>query len=241
MGDLKVLGLGYARTGTASLKRALELLGFPTYHMFEIFNRPADASLWLRVDSEPENRKILFDQIFASYEATVDLPSILYWRDLIKYNPNAKIILTLRDSNAWYDSFQSTILKAFESISYMLGHYVSSPAMYQMMKKLPLSQFKGCLSDREKIIDVFEKHNADVIKHVPPEKLLIYKVDQGWKPLCNFLNVPVPEDIPFPHINDRQELSHVIKNIEARGRLLMLVISILLLFFILFLFSWCTV
>ena len=239
MGDLKVLGLGYSRTGTSSLKRALELLGFPTYHMFEIFNRPADASLWLRVDSEPENRKILFDQIFASYKATVDLPSILYWRDLIEYNPNAKIILTLRDSNAWYDSFQSTILKAHASISYITGHIVSGPAMYRMIKKLTLSQFNGRLSDRKQIIDVFEKHNAEIVKHVPPERLLIYKVDQGWKPLCNFLNVPVPEDIPFPHINDRQELSNVLNKIETRGRLIILAISILLLFFIRFLFSWC--
>lgn len=211
MGGLKVIGVGFPRTGTSSLKCALDQLGFHCYHMFEIHKHPSHVSLWLRVFDEKENREQLFEEIFLDYQATVDCPSIIFYRDLLKCYPDVKFILSLRNSHSWYESFRDTIGKAIQSIPCAIGEYISNPSFYKMIKKIDKSLFNGNSSDPQHVIEVFEQHNARIIEHIPAEQLLVYRVEQGWKPLCQFLNVPVPENEPFPRINDRKKMLEIIE------------------------------
>ena len=216
MTTIKVIGVGYARTGTLSLKTALDQLGFRCYHMFELFNRPADAPLWLRAYNG-ENRQHLFKKIFADYEATVDFPSISFCRDLLDQYPDAKVILTVRDSDSWCESFQNTINKFHQSVSYLIGLYVKNPALFKIVNKSLISPLARHFSNKQHIIQVYEEHNAEMLKYVSPERLLIYRVEQGWKPLCDFLNVPTPGNTPFPRMNDRETMVEVLQQIERVG------------------------
>jgi Sulfotransferase domain len=216
MSGLKVIGVGYARTGTFSLKIALDRLGFRCYHMFELFNRLEDAKLWLRAYNEEEREEVL-KAIFSDYEATVDFPSITFYRDLIKQYPDAKVIRTIRDSNSWYDSFQSTINEAHQSVPYLIGCRMKNYALFKVIDRCLIRPFAENFSNRPFIISYFEKYNAEVIESIPAERLLIYRVEQGWKPLCEFLNVPIPDDIPFPHANDRQHLIALLNQTKKMG------------------------
>ena len=217
MGGLKVIGAGFGRTGTFSLKTALDRLGLHCYHAFELLNSPRDASLWLSAIDDEESRKRLLEQIFSSYEATVDFPSVYFYRELIEYYPDAKVILTLRDSDSWYDSFRETIMEANTSVLYKITRLVHGYAIYKLMKKMFIAMLGVNLSDRQHIIKAFEQHNADVLKYVPAERLLVYRVEQGWKPLCDFLNIPVPEDTPFPHFNEREKMLERINKMKMLG------------------------
>ena len=217
MGGLKVIGAGFGRTGAFSLKMALDRLGLHCYHTFELLNKPLDAPLWLRTIDDEENRRRLFEQIFSGYEATVDFPSVYFYRELLEYYPDAKVILTLRDSNSWYESFSDTVMEANKSLRYKIARLVHGHAIYQLMKKTFVGMLGTNLSDRQHIIKVFEHHNADVLKHVPAERLLIYHVEQGWKPLCDFLNIPMPEDLPFPHFNEREKMLERINKMKILG------------------------
>ena len=238
MSGLKVIGVGYARTGTFSLKLALDRLGFRCYHMFELFNRPADAALWLRAFDGEEREKML-REIFSGYEATVDFPSITFYRDLIKEYPHAKVILTMRDSSSWYDSFQSTINEAHQSVPYLIGCRMKNYALFQVIERCLIRPFAGNFSSREFTISVFENHNAEVIKYIPADRLLIYRVEQGWKPLCEFLNVPIPDDIPFPHANDRQHLIELLNKTKKMGWSCIIICITVVLFLAGFFGYWC--
>ena len=239
MADLKVIGVGYPRTGTSSMKIALDRLGFQCYHMFEIFNRPSDISAWLRMYDETsnKNRKHEFDKIFADYKATIDFPSVHFYRELIEYYPNAKIILTLRDANSWFDNYQNTIQKGFESIPCIIGHLLTKPTFYKMIRKVTYSSFGTLTPDRQCAIEAFEKHNLDVLKYVPAERLLVYRVEKGWKPLCDFLNVPVPDDTPFPYANDRKQMQKMVDK-EVRTGWLFIILCFIIIAFIFQMFCY---
>lgn len=217
MCSLKIISPGYSRTGTSSLKAALDQLGFPCYHMFEIFKRPLDASAWLRIYNDRENRQHLFEHIYAGYEAVTDFPSAHFYRELIEYYPDAKVILTVRDAKSWCESFEETIINAYRSIPCMIGHYVTSPTLFRLIRKTTYSEFGTLFPNQQLMIQVYEQHNADVIKHVPTERLLIYNIKQGWEPLCKFLNVPLPEDTPFPRVNDRKEMNGKMNELTRIG------------------------
>jgi hypothetical protein len=239
MGGLKVIGVGFGRTGTFSLKSALDQLGLHCYHAFELLNRPADADLWLRAIDEKANRRDLLEQIFIGYEATVDFPSVYFYHELIEYYPDAKVILTLRDSNSWYESFRGTVMEANASVSYKIARYIHGYAIYKLMKKTFIAMLGNNMWDRQHVIEVFEQHNTDVLKHVPAERLLVYRVEQGWKPLCDFLNLPVPEDTPFPHFNEREKMLERINKVKMFGRLY-IVICVAAIFIVvgLFFYYW---
>lgn len=191
---LKVIGTGLGRTGTMSTKLALEQLGLPCHHMVEVFMHPESAPLWVAAgEGRPD-----WEALFEGYTAMVDHPGCQFWRELIDYYPDAKVLHTVRDADKWFDSTQATIFSP------------ASPAMARM--EGPMKAFfdhvhgwyGGDLHDRAFMVDFFARHTAEVVATVPKDRLLVFNVAEGWAPLCAFLDVPVP-DGPFPRENTTQQ------------------------------------
>jgi hypothetical protein len=191
---LKVIGSGYGRTGTMSLKLALEQLGFgPTYHMVEVFKNPQAPGWWVdAADGKPDWAKI-----FAGYSSTVDWPNATFYAELAQAYPDAKVIHTERDPEAWFKSTQATIFS--DAIS---GDPASPFAA--MSEKVVRRLFDGRMHDHDHVIEVYNRHNAQVRATIPAERLLVYELAQGWDPLCAFLGVPIPQS-PMPKVNSTEE------------------------------------
>lgn len=193
--SLQVIGAGFGRTGTASLKLALERLGLgPCHHMTEVLPDAGRVALWTRIGGgEP-----LWDEAFAGYRATVDWPACTYWRELAEHYPLAKVILSTRDAGSWFESVNETILSARASAA------LAPTPMGAMLEKTIWRLFDGRMDDREHMVACFERHNAEVIAGLPPERLLVFEARDGWGPLCEFLGVEVPDE-PYPRVNSREE------------------------------------
>ncbi|MCB1489899.1 MAG: sulfotransferase family protein [Bauldia sp.] len=197
---LEVIGAGFGRTGTMSAKLALEELGLgPCFHMADFFRREDGEVLkqkWERAaygDGSPD-----LDDLFDGYRSTVDFPGCVYWRQLADHYPEAKVLLTVRDPERWFASAKETI---FNPASYDPPLPERTDSWGRMVYKLIVRDtFGGDTADRDHCIDVFNRHNAMVRATIPPERLLVYEVGEGWEPLSGFLGVPVPET-PFPREN----------------------------------------
>jgi Sulfotransferase domain len=201
---IQVIGAGLGRTGTLSLKAALEELGFAKcYHMGEVLARMDDARTW---DAAARGEPVDWDRLFAGYRATVDVPACLFYSELLEKYPGAKVILTVRDPERWYDSMRQTIYFAHNAFPRWAA--VLNPRMRvfrRMIDGLWERMFRGRFEDRAFAIDVFNRHNEQVRRDIPADRLLVYEISQGWEPLCAFLGLPVPEGKPFPHLNDAAE------------------------------------
>jgi hypothetical protein len=206
---LKVIGAGLGRTGTLSLKLAIEHIGFgPCYHMSEMLGSIRSAMpLWIAAaHGDPD-----WDGIFDGYPATTDYPGCTFWRELAAKYPAAKIILSSRNPESWFESVSATIFSP--------GHrarFENNPAMAEFFA---LTVFKGIedkLDDRDAMIAFFNDWNQTVIDEVPPERLLVYTPGDGWEPLCAFLGVPVPE-APYPRVNSREEITERTGDIHDQG------------------------
>jgi hypothetical protein len=222
---MRVIGVGFGRTGTASLKVALERLGAgPCYHMSDVIARPERARAWIAAATD---QPPAWEEIFDGFASTVDWPGAAFWEELVEAYPEAKVILTVRDPQRWYDSAESTIFRAWRRARSPLARSlvrlssVRNPAMpdFRAMTEAIISQrvFDGREGDRAYATGVFEQHISDVQKVVPSERLLIFEVTQGWQPLCDFLGAPVPDE-PFPRINDATEFNR--RQVAARRRML---------------------
>jgi hypothetical protein len=198
---LGVIGAGFGRTGTLSLKGALEGLGFgPCYHMVEVIEHPEHVGFWQRA---AEGGEVDWDEVLAGYCAAVDWPACNFYAPLAARYPEAKVILTVRDPEGWYDSAWQTI---FPRITRPVAEDDTvARARIQMQRRVVIEQaFAGDIADREHALAVFRRHVAEVQRTIPPERLLVYQVADGWEPLCRFLERPVP-DQPFPHVNASEE------------------------------------
>jgi hypothetical protein len=195
--SLKVIGAGYGRTATLSLKLALEQIGFgPCYHMTEVFLKPESAGLWIQAaNGNPD-----WEAIFKDFAATVDFPGCTFWRQLSEYYPQAKVLLSVRDPQKWFESTQETIFSE-RGIDMVL-----KTPMKPFLEKVVWNLFGDRIHDRDFLVDAFNKHNAEVQRSIPKERLLVYEASQGWEPLCKFLGVPVPA-APFPRVNSREEMN----------------------------------
>lgn len=202
---LEVIGAGFGRTGTLSLKFALEKLGFvECYHMASIIRDPKDAPVWLRAS---RGESVDWDALFAGYKASVDWPACNHWRELSEHYPDAKVLLSLRDPEAWYASVMNTIypqttknLAAPDEATRAAGTWA--------MKVVWEPVFDGRMDDREHVMRVFDEHNESVIRSVPADRLLVYRPGDGWEPLCEFLGVNVPDE-PYPHVNTTEQYQRV--------------------------------
>lgn len=204
---LEVIGAGYGRTGTYSLKTALEQLGFgPCYHAIELMRNPEHVPRWERAVEGANN----WDEVFAEYRSTTDFPAVSYWRQLVDYYPDAKVVLTVRDGRKWFESVRNTILQEMNldgegsfgppgggepsSVEKLMARMMDDDANYH---------------DEEEMVARFERHNAEVQAYVPADRLLVFEVKQGWAPLCEFLGVDVP-DSEFPRLNDSDSFKDLI-------------------------------
>lgn len=225
---LKVIGAGFGRTGTTSLKEALEALGFDKcYHMGEVFENDGHAKFWYEASiGQPVN----WDELFAGYQATLDWPACTFYKELMVQYPDAKVLLTVRDPERWYDSVFNTIHRMSQILPGWLGWFSSDVRLgMNMFHNLVWKEtFHGKFTDKQYTIDIFNQHIAEVKRIVPPERLLVYEVKQGWEPLCDFLNLPIPPDKPFPHANDREQFQQIIKQ-YSRLRFVSAAVGLLLL------------
>lgn len=207
---LEIIGVGYGRTGTLSIRKALNDLGFPCYHMFDILfdpRRKADVDFWMEVADAPAGTSHDWERIFAGNLATVDFPACAAWRDLIRAYPAAKVLLTLhpRGPEAWYESTRRTIYMGTDlEAATSFGRKVNAMMDRLVWKGL----LRNSMEDRDAAIAQYQAHIDEVRAAVPPERLLIFSADQGWEPLCAFLGIPVP-DVPFPNVNNRDEMSRI--------------------------------
>jgi hypothetical protein len=194
---LRLIGAGLGRTGTLSLKVALEQLGYgPCYHMAEVLMQIDTApGLWLQAhDGQPD-----WNRIFDGFSSTVDYPACIFWKQLADYYPDAKVLLSVRDPQSWFESTQASIFGP------MMDLLRQTPAA-TFLDRVLFEQFGDRLHDRDSMIDHFNRHTDAVVSAIPANRLLVYEAKQGWAPLCAFLGVPVP-DAPFPRINSREEMA----------------------------------
>lgn len=182
--------VGFGRTGTDSLRSALEILGFgPCHHMRVLFEDPMEMQRWRDIAKDPNPD---WDSVFSGWRSLVDWPSARYWRETTTHFPDAKVILTLRSPESWWNSFARTIGKMIEADN--------DPASVRNTI-IDRDIFEGRALDRDHALSKFEQHNAEVAKTIPGKRLLELELGTGWEPLCAHLDVAVP-DIPYPSSND---------------------------------------
>jgi len=225
---LEIIGAGFGRTGTLSTHAALNRLGFPCYHMFEVTRNPANRAhldFWRTVANTPPDTAHDWEQVFGRYRAAVDNPACCVWRELLDAYPQARVLLTLhpRGAEAWYDSTIETIYFTENRWQFKVLEWLtpSGRRFGDMARKLIWQRsHRGTMDDRARALAHYAAHIEEVRGAVPPERLLVYSADQGWEPLCRFLGVPVPDE-PFPNVNDRAELKRSIERMVARAHRLL--------------------
>lgn len=197
---MQIIGAGFGRTGTKSMKLALEHLGFgPCYHMHEVFANPEGIPLWHKAAFGGE---IEWNDLLGGYPSGVDWPVSYFWEPLSHRYPEAKVLLTVRPADEWYTSMANTI---FSSLSGKMPQDESHNEWREMVDKIVREDtFDHRTDDRAYCEAVFERHSQRVKETVPADRLIVYEVGSGWAPLCEGLGVPVP-DIPFPKTNTTAE------------------------------------
>lgn len=192
---LRLVGAGLGRTGTNSLKLALEqLLGAPCYHMLEVFLHPEHTEQWHRAT---RNEPVDWDQLFDGYAAAVDWPVAGFTDVLMEHYPNAPVLLsTRRDAEAWWKSYSETIMLAME-------HAEASP-WKDMVTDMLVTRFTEEWNDKDRAVAAYEQHNALIRRMVPADRLVEWQPGDGWGPLCAALGVAEPAE-PFPHVNKTED------------------------------------
>ena len=214
--SLQVIGAGAGRTGTMSMQAALERLGFgPCFHGRHFFDHPERLPLWR---AGAQGSRTVWKSAFAGYAATLDWPSMAFWRELVEAFPEAKVLLTIRDPDEWYDSVHRTIFQMFgpdaqnEQVSKARRMVPGMGEAGAFLNEMLWDRvFSGRFADRDHAIGVYLEHNAAVEREVPPSRLLVIPTGSGWEPLCSFLGVAVPDE-PYPHLNEAAGFQQLVEN-----------------------------
>jgi hypothetical protein len=225
---LQVIGAGLPRTGTTSMKAALERLGFgPCYHMFEIIRHPDHVDRWLPAAT---GQRLDWGRVLAGYQATQDWPASHFWREQAAAFPEAKVILTVRDPHAWFVSFRTLIGRRAalpdraeipeQAAAAMDGMRRLTPVLNTIRQSMfgPEWHFGMDMTDEEAAVAAFHRHVTTVTEELDGHRLLVFDVREGWRPLCEFLGVESPDEA-FPHLNDSQSMQRNIEQTMATGRL----------------------
>jgi hypothetical protein len=198
---LQIVGAGLGRTGTSSLKVALEELGIGrSYHMSEVGKNPAHMDLWI----DAANGKPDWNELFRDYDATLDYPACTFWRELADFYPESKVVLSIRDASSWFESTQATILSA------ELNDTIRGQPLGEMIQRVIWDTLDNRMDDRDFMVSHFERHTDAVRAAIPSDRLLVCDVREGWEPLCEFLDLPVPKTA-FPRVNTRDETRALIE------------------------------
>lgn len=210
----KIICPGLGRTGTSSMKEALEILGFgPSYHFRELINNPEHISEWYKLK---DGKKLGKSSPLFRYNSFMDFPIHTFYKDLASQFDNYKIILTVRDFDELYNSHLESIYKASPGLKNKLkfAYKLAYSRRTQDLGKVLLFNkkyywrynFEGRFKDKDFVISAFKKHNQKVKETFKDKDMLIFDVKNGWKKLCDFLNVPVPNQ-PFPHLNKKENFN----------------------------------
>ncbi|NWG07189.1 MAG: sulfotransferase family protein [Chloroflexi bacterium] len=197
---LKVIGAGFGRTGTRSLKYALEELGFEKcYHMEEVIKHPSHLKRWADVMKGGASD---WEALFHGYQAATDWPTAAYYQELMTVYPDARVILTVREPEGWHTSVMNTLYQ----VSRRFNRFTKFiPPLHQFLNGMEKVVWQGIFQNRVEdkchAVRVFNEHIEEVKRIVPRERLLVFEAGQGWEPLCAFLGVPVPMGKPYPHRN----------------------------------------
>jgi len=211
---IKVIGAGFGRTGTLSLKHALEQLGVgKAHHMMEVGKSLKQINYWSEIS---QGKAVDWSEVFEGFQSTTDFPACSYYRELAEAYPDAKILLSVRDEDSWYRSVEQTILPLSESIpKWLLATLPRARLMSDAVQRIVWQNtFDGRARDPEHAKAVFRTHNQTVIDSFPKDRVLVFQAKDGWEPLCAFLGVDVPEG-PYPHLNDTEEMLHRVKILRA--------------------------
>ncbi|MEY2665732.1 MAG: hypothetical protein RLZZ480_837 [Candidatus Parcubacteria bacterium] len=211
--SLKVLGVGQPRTGTNTLKCALDILGFgPCYHMYRLIEEHPEEITYFK--DARDGKPVRWEHLFSKCPSGVDFPISLFYESLLTEYPNTKFILTTRDAEAWHKSISATVFKASQPTpTKMLQTLIQAIYTPSVRKRLPVLAYAGRmikefygpdLTNKETVLQKFHAWNERVTHTIPASQLLIYDVKNGWEPLCAFLGVPIP-DTPFPVTNSTRE------------------------------------
>ncbi|MEQ8858604.1 MAG: sulfotransferase [Pseudomonadales bacterium] len=198
---IDVIGAGFGRTGTLSLKLALEQLGFDKcYHMMELFGNREHVDLWRAAGrGEPVDWRALF----RGYRASVDWPACTFWEAQLAAFPQARVVLSERDPGRWYESVMNTIYPSSVAARDS-GDPAMQPWVQMAFELIWDGTFDGRIEDRAHAIAVYRAHNDHVKRQVPADRLLVFEASQGWESLCRFLGRDVP-DAPYPRVNTTEE------------------------------------
>ena len=201
---MQIISVGFLRTGTTSLRLALVELGLgPVYSLKELILDPSRAVDWIAVVQDPESAD--WERIFAGYNSAVGTPTTTFWRQVVDAHPTAKVIVTVRDPQDWYESATRTIGEALApptAVRLLTWRLKRGRDPLEEIQRLAHEHEGGRFSTRDEAVAAFEQHVADVRARVPADRLLLFNVRDGWGPLCSFLDVPEPAG-PFPRENDR--------------------------------------
>ncbi|MFG1705829.1 sulfotransferase family protein [Nonomuraea sp. M3C6] len=225
---MTVIGAGFPRTGTSSMKAALERLGFgPCHHMFDILTNPARVDRWLPLTT---GAQVDWEHVFEGFRSTQDWPASFFWREHAQAYPEAKVVLTVRDPHAWYVSMRTLVANGpGRQLPEDLPD--AAAAVFAGMRRLgPLLEhisrsalggtggFREGLPDEEVAVAAFERHVTTVKESLPADRLLVFDVREGWEPLCRFLGVDVPAE-PFPHLNDAKSMARTMEKLISGGNI----------------------
>lgn len=225
--SIKVIGAGFPRTGTNSLKRSLEMLGVSKcYHMKELLTHPDQLPLWLQLENTGSTD---WDTLYNGFQGSVDFPCYPFYRQHLERYPDAKVILTIRDVDAWYKSVKSTIWTAgpqnLGQKLAMMGRMLTDSRVRKVIgcikfvkRMIWQREFQGRFEDEAYAKEVFHKHIEEVKANVPADQLLVYDVREGWGPLCQFLGVPEPSE-PLPHLNKRENFKTMLQGLIKTGKM----------------------
>lgn len=197
--SLRVIGFGVGRTGTFSMKLALEELGFGRcHHMEEVdVNSAEQIALW----RSAADGKVDWRKAYAGFHSAVDWPTAAFCKELAEAYPDAKFILTLRDPEKWYESFSNTIYPLIQPTEKTPRELL--PFLDMVIAVVRKTGFR-IPSTKEETLAAFHRHSETVRQTIPPDRLLIFDVKQGWEPLCRFLDVGVPAK-EFPRTNNTKD------------------------------------
>jgi hypothetical protein len=208
---MKLIGAGMPRTGTLTQKMALEMLGLgPCYHMVSVLGNLDQAPFWERaLAGEPD-----WPEIFRGYQSTVDWPGGYFYRELAEFYPEAKVLLSVRDPEVWERSMRETVwaVRNGDSLLRLLSSAQAqvNPRWHGFLGMIDGLLWKGRgtfaagHAEPDQLIDSMRLHSEEVKRVIAPERLLVWSLEEGWEPLCEFLELPVPS-VPLPHTNDRTE------------------------------------
>jgi len=237
-----VVGAGLPRTGTNSTKVALEiLLKGPVYHMYEvIFSGNRDIDFWNELCKNPKTSEE-WQKFYGNngYKGAVDYPSVLFYKEIAEAFPDSKVVLTVRDPEAWYKSVTETIKELNDDaisfpvniLNYLKGQYPLDNMIQNVLRRKGNRLGEGVFDVMDEGLEASIKYYNDWVERVkeaiPADRLLVFSVKDGWEPLCKFLDLPVPEE-PFPHVNDKNVIKQMTKGAKTQAWSLVLGVPVLL-------------